>query len=310
MFTNILGIDFETANASRSSACAIGAVKISLSGEMIDHYYSLINPDEDFDLFNIMIHGITPEMVVDAPHIPEAMSKVFAMVDSETIVVCHNSAFDFSVIRAAQEKDPFVIPDLTFTCTYRLASRLIDGLVSYSLPFVAEACGLKNLAHHNALSDAGASAVILLQLVRDYDNDFDAMHKKANLNYGHIIGGQYDGVHKSIREPGTGHPQSRATFDIKSIQPDESSPFYGKIVSFTGKLESMTRAEAIEMINRLGGIGSDAFNAKTDFLITGYQDPTRLNGKEKSGKIERAEKMLAKGKKIEVVPEEEFLRML
>lgn len=308
MFKYILGLDFETANAFRSSACAVGAVKLSVSGEMINHYYSLINPEEDFDYFNVMVHGITPEMVVDAPHVPEAMAHVFSMVDDETIVVCHNAAFDFSVMRAAREKDPFPIPDLTFTCTYRLASRLIDNLVSYTLPAVAAEFGLDNLMHHNAVSDAGACAAILLQFVKSFDNNFDALHEAAKLKYGHIASGQYDGIHKSIREPG--QKKTRATFDIQSIEPDEASPFYQKEVCFTGKLESMTRAEAIETINRLGGTGSDAFTKHTDFLITGYQDPRVLNGKEKSAKVERAEKMLAKGKKIEVIPEDEFLKML
>ena len=57
----ILAIDFETANASRSSACSIGYALIE-NGEIIKNEEVLINPEEYFDPFNISIHGITEEM--------------------------------------------------------------------------------------------------------------------------------------------------------------------------------------------------------------------------------------------------------
>ena len=72
----------------------------------------------------------------------------------------------------------------------------------------------------------------------------------------------------------------------------------------------MTRGEAIDIINSIGGFGCDSFTKKTDFLITGYQNPGVLAGKEKSSKRIAAEKMLASGKSIEIIPEEDFLKML
>ena len=60
-FRSILAIDFETANAARSSACAVAAVKMDLSGNVIESYYSLINPHEEFDPFNIQCHSVRIE---------------------------------------------------------------------------------------------------------------------------------------------------------------------------------------------------------------------------------------------------------
>lgn len=309
LFKTIIGLDFETANSSRSSACAVAAVKYDLCGNRLDEYYSLINPHEDFDIFNIMIHGITPEMVVDAPGIAPAMAKVFSLADPDSLFVCHNAAFDFSVLRASLQKDPIIIPDLTFTCTYRIASRIITDSVIFTLPTVADLCGIVGLDHHNALSDADTCAKILLYFVGQYNSDFDALHAACNLKYGHISSGEYDGIHKTVRES-TG-PVSRIGNDyVASFSTDSTSYFYEKNVCFTGKLNSMTRAEAIEIINRLGGFGSETFNKSTDILVTGYQNPAVLAGKPKSSKYLQAEKMLSKGKKIEIIPEEEFLKLL
>ena len=307
-FRSILAIDFETANAARSSACAVAAVKMDLSGNVIESYYSLINPHEEFDPFNIMIHGITPDDVVDSPSINPAMAKVFNLIDPDTLIVCHNSAFDFSVMKNSLSKEPLSIPDLTFTCTYRLSSRLISSLVSYTLPDVADYLQIGGLDHHNAMSDALTCGKILLRLASDFSGDFGQMHTAANLKYGHIVDGDYDGIHKINREH-TGHI-SRLPKNFPDIITGEDSPFYQKNVCFTGKLESMTRIEAIDIINQIGGVGQDSFKKDTDYLITGYQSPSVLAGKPKSSKTLKAEEMLKKGKRIEIIPEDEFLKML
>lgn len=307
-FTNIIGLDFETANAGRSSACAVSAIKYDLSGVMINRYSTLINPYEDFDYFNIMIHGITPEMVSEAPDIREAMKKVFCLIDSNSLVVCHNAAFDMSVLRNSLLKNPIDIPDFSFTCTYRLASRVLPKKISYSLPDVAEMCGIKGLIHHDASSDADVCAKILLYLIKMFDGDIDRLHQTANIKYGHFQDGEYDGIHKNVRESLS--PPHSSNRKLPKFTVGESSPFFGKVVVFTGQLESMTRNEAIEIINKIGGIGSISLTKKTNILVTGYQNPSVLAGKEKSNKRLAAEKLLAEGREIEIIPEEEFIKLL
>ena len=308
-FKYIIGLDFETANACRSSACAVSAVKYNLMGEAVDGFTTLINPHEPFDFFNVMIHGINEFMVADAPDIAEAMTEVFKLIDSESIVVCHNAAFDMSVLRNALEKNPIPIPDFTFTCTYRLASRILPKNVSYSLPDVAEQCGVLDLIHHDAESDAATCARILIYLINMFDGDIDKLHITANIKYGHFENGEYDGIHKAVRESLPGNKTKHNKLPAFTVGPD--SPFYQKQVAFTGKLESMTRAEAIEIINTIGGYGSDKMSKQTDFLITGYQNPAVLaEGKSKSSKYIAAEKMLSEGKSIEIIPEDMFIKML
>ena len=45
---DFVAIDFETANSSRSSACAIG-VAVVRDGRVVEHGSTLINPEADFD---------------------------------------------------------------------------------------------------------------------------------------------------------------------------------------------------------------------------------------------------------------------
>ena len=92
-------IDFETANPSSASACSVGLVKVR-DGRVVDRVHWYIRPPfphNDFSEWNIRIHGITPEMVADAPgwadHLPAL--REFAGTD---VLVAHNAGFDMAVI--------------------------------------------------------------------------------------------------------------------------------------------------------------------------------------------------------------------
>ncbi|MBP1970102.1 DNA polymerase III epsilon subunit-like protein [Virgibacillus natechei] len=55
---NFVSIDFESANEKRFSPCAIGIV-VANEHEIVDEFYSLINPLMEFKSFHTYIHGIT-----------------------------------------------------------------------------------------------------------------------------------------------------------------------------------------------------------------------------------------------------------
>src|SRR5699024_9521039 len=99
-------IDFETANAKRYSPCAVGIV-VANEQEIVDEYYSLINPMMGFSSFNINVHGITPYDVENAPSFAEIWPTIHSFLTSG-ITVAHNASFDMSVIR--HTLDYFRIP--------------------------------------------------------------------------------------------------------------------------------------------------------------------------------------------------------
>jgi DNA ligase (NAD+) len=60
----------------------------------------------------------------------------------------------------------------------------------------------------------------------------------------------------------------------------------GKYFVFTGKLESMKRAEAESLVTRLGGHFQTAVNSMTDFLVTGERvGATKTNAARAKGVI-------------------------
>lgn len=63
----------------------------------------------------------------------------------------------------------------------------------------------------------------------------------------------------------------------------EDSPFYNKTIVLTGKLEQMTRPEAKEKIEALGGKVTGSISKKTDLLVAGEEAGSKLTKAEKLG---------------------------
>jgi DNA polymerase III subunit epsilon len=165
MEESFLAIDFETANAQRASACALGWARFE-DGQALDSGRMLINPRlpyEQWDSFNIRIHGIAPEDVRSAPTFAEVWS-VIAPYMAAGPLVAHNASFDMSVLRAEFARSGVAPAPFRYVCSARLSQAAWPEMLSVSLPTVADELGIQ-LDHHNPCSDATASGQILLAAV-------------------------------------------------------------------------------------------------------------------------------------------------
>ncbi len=135
---NYTAIDFETANYYRGSPCSVGLVRVR-DGRAVDERHYLIRPPEGadwFDGWNIAIHGITAEMVADAPRWKDILPHIVDFIGND-VVVAHNAGFDIGVIRYACAIDNIEWPEMRFLCTLVMARRCL-ALPTYRLPYVAE----------------------------------------------------------------------------------------------------------------------------------------------------------------------------
>ena len=154
-------IDFETANETRGSACALGLVLVE-GTQVVERRSWLIRPPTlDFNPYNVMIHGITARDVVSAPTFGMLWPLVQQLVGARPIVA-HNASFDMSVLRHSLDQYGLPWPRLQYFCTRVLAKKVWTDLISYSLPVVADRCGITFL-HHDPTEDAAAAAEVALR---------------------------------------------------------------------------------------------------------------------------------------------------
>lgn len=159
---NFTAIDFETANGSPASPCAVGLIKVR-DGKITESFATLIQPPAPHDWFhegNIKVHGIRPSDIVDAPTWPEVLGLMLAFIGDDALIA-HNAPFDMGVLRASSAAIQSQLPQLQYGCSLAI-SRKTYNLESYRLNAVAYAIGHEEFDHHDALADADASARIVI----------------------------------------------------------------------------------------------------------------------------------------------------
>lgn len=155
-------IDFETANNSSASACAVGLARVR-DGRVVATAGWLIKPPAGHDQFfelNTGIHGIRARDVRGADDWVTQLDALTAFI-GEDVLVAHNAGFDMAVLRRACEVTDAECPPYRYVCSLQ-ASRKTYELDSYRLPMVAAAAGFLDFAHHDASADALACAHIMI----------------------------------------------------------------------------------------------------------------------------------------------------
>ncbi|TDB38032.1 MAG: exonuclease [Actinobacteria bacterium] len=155
-----VAIDFETATASRDSACALGIAVIEDGAVAATASWLMRPPGNRYDPRNIGVHGITPSQTLLAPSYAELYGSIEPFLAGRH-VLAHSASFDVSVLRAVHDHYRIPLPNTHYACSVALARRAFPYLHNHKLPTVCDHCGIE-LQHHDAASDAIACARIAL----------------------------------------------------------------------------------------------------------------------------------------------------
>lgn len=182
---NFIAIDFETANSNRTSICSMG-VAIVENGKLIGTEHFLVKPTPNFyDGYNTQIHGIADIHTRDKNTFSQQWEGFKKYFNNKTIVA-HNASFDCSVLRSTLDSSKLQYPDLDYHCTYRLAQATLP-LAGHKLSDVSRHFQIK-LNHHNAESDAKASALIALKLCDKFKaNSLEELSTNLGFKVGKIV---------------------------------------------------------------------------------------------------------------------------
>ena len=140
----------------------MGLVKVR-DGKVVDTFATLIQPPGEhnwFSPFNIKVHGIHPDDIVDAPSWREALAQMIDFVGDD-ILVAHNAGFDMGVLQDSADFIEADIPEWRYACSV-LISRKTYNIESHRLNAVAYVIGIEEFNHHDALADAEVCARIII----------------------------------------------------------------------------------------------------------------------------------------------------
>ena len=161
-------LDVETTGLDYTKEKIIEFAGVRLeNGKITDYFETLVNPHQKIRKSSMAIHGITDEMLEDAPSEEEVFPKIFEFIGDNPIVA-HNAIFDYSFLNRTSKRlfnKPF-------------ENRYIDSQFMFKEVYPhLESCGLDQLMNifnvefstrHRAMADAEGLAKAYPRLKKMY----------------------------------------------------------------------------------------------------------------------------------------------
>ncbi|MBZ6113760.1 MULTISPECIES: DEDDh family exonuclease [Streptomyces] len=145
-------VDVETTGLARDDRIISAAVyRLDARGEVEDHWYTLVNPQRDPG--PVWIHGLTNDVLRDAPLFPDVAEEFAARLDGR-VLVAHNAVFDWQMIAREYARAKREAPVRHRLCTIALSKALDLPLPNHKLESLAAHFGVVQQRAHHALDDA------------------------------------------------------------------------------------------------------------------------------------------------------------
>jgi DNA polymerase-3 subunit epsilon len=278
-----LALDVETANADRASICQLGIAGFN-GRRLVTEWKSLVDPQDEFDPFNVSIHGIDDQAVRGAPTFEQLTANLRELLTG-AVVVCHTH-FDRGAITRAFAKAGQDEPACTWLDSAMVARRTWPDVArsGYGLQNLCARIGYSYQAH-DALEDAKAAATVLLAAFDESGMGLEAWRQRL--------------------EEARHYAYAKVT-----AEGNPDGILRGEVLVFTGTL-SLPRREAAEIAASIGCEVAAGVTKSTTMLVVGDLE-ARLPNLEggKSSKQKKAEQLRSAGQHIDILSETDFVELV
>ena len=260
-----------------------------LNGSIIDVFSSIFDFSDGFvSDAGEQIHGVD-----------ETFSPVFSLIGDRPVVGYNNSYVYMTLLRYAQHSD------FPFSSCYIDAARIARKLWPTRLHHRMEDVSLYTDIDASALFEYSYDDPYYMKVVCELTITLFEEMKRITLSKYSID--EFRDLFKRKQIP--------ISLVASTMKPhtdvfDDTHPFFGKRIVFTGALSRMTRKEAAQLVLDVGGMFADSLNKETNYLVIGNEDFKSCVKDGKSSKMLKAEQMQKKGLDIQVISEDQFFDMI
>ena len=175
--TETTGLDY-----TREKIIEFAAVRLE-NGKIKDEFQTLINPQQHIRKSSIAIHGITPDMVTDAPTEEEIMPKILEFIGDYPIVA-HNAIFDYTFLNEASLRTTGEELTNTRIDSQQMFKEVYPDLESHGLEALTKKFNVELTNHHRAMADTMGLALAYPKLKKLYLQKYDWEVKQLeNVEY-------------------------------------------------------------------------------------------------------------------------------
>ena len=153
------------------------------NGKVKDEFQTLINPKQHIRKSSIAIHGITQDMVEDAPTENDVMPKIIEFIGDYPIVA-HNAIFDYTFLNEASLRVTGKALENPRIDTQQMFKEVYPELESHGLEALTNKFNVELNNHHRAMADAMGLALAYPKLKKLYLQKYDWEVKQLdNVEY-------------------------------------------------------------------------------------------------------------------------------
>lgn len=175
--TETTGLDY-----TREKMVEFAAVRLE-NGKIKDKFQTLINPEQHIRKSSIAIHGITQEMVEDAPKESEVIPQILEFIGDYPIVA-HNAIFDYMFINEASKRVTGNEIKNERIDTQQMFKEIYPELEAHGLNALTVKFKVELKDHHRAMGDTMGLAMAYPKLKKLYAQKFDWENKQLeNVEY-------------------------------------------------------------------------------------------------------------------------------
>ena len=175
--TETTGLDY-----TKEKMVEFAAVRLE-NGKIKDEFQTLINPQQHIRKSSIAIHGITQDMVADAPTEAEIMPKILEFIGDYPIVA-HNAVFDWMFINEASLRTTGKEISNTRIDSQQMFKEVYPDLESHGLEALTKRFNVDLTNHHRAMADTMGLALAYPKLKKLYLQKYDWEVKQLeNVEY-------------------------------------------------------------------------------------------------------------------------------
>lgn len=175
--TETTGLDY-----TKERMVEFAAVRLE-NGKVKDEFQTLINPQQHIRKSSIAIHGITQEMVADAPTEEEIMPKILEFIGDYPIVA-HNAIFDYMFLNEASMRVFGKGIENPRIDTQQMFKEVYPELESHGLEALTNKFNVELTNHHRAMADTMGLALAYPKLKKLYLQKYDWEVKQLdNVEY-------------------------------------------------------------------------------------------------------------------------------
>lgn len=175
--TETTGLDY-----TKEKIIEFAAVRLE-NGKIKDEFQTLINPEQHIRKSSMAIHGISEEMVKDAPKEAEVLPKILEFLGDYPIVA-HNAIFDYSFLNQACLRvngQELQNPKID---TQQMFKEVFPDLAAHGLDALTKKFNVEFTKHHRAMADTMGLALAYPSLKKLYLQKYDWQEKQLeNINY-------------------------------------------------------------------------------------------------------------------------------